>query len=102
MPGFASPKESFSFDKKMTKEELIRAMRFFVSAEYEAVQMYMQIAEVSDNELVKEALISISEEELVHVGEFLELINELDPSEKEFYQEGRQEIGDMRGSNNED
>jgi len=32
-------------DRKLTHEELVRAIRFMVASEYEATQMYMQLAE---------------------------------------------------------
>jgi len=39
---------------KLGDEELIRAIRFMVAAEYEAVQLYMQLAESTDNKLAVE------------------------------------------------
>jgi len=56
MPDFGSPFAGLANDRKLTDEELIRAVRFMVSAEYEAVQLYMQLAESTDNELAKEVL----------------------------------------------
>jgi rubrerythrin len=38
-------------DRKLTNEELIRAIRLMISAEYDAVKMYMQLAESIDNKL---------------------------------------------------
>ena len=54
----------------LTDEELIRSIRFMVAAEYEAIQLYMQLAESTDNELAKDVLIDIADEERVHAGEF--------------------------------
>ena len=31
-------------DRKVTNEELIRVIRFMITAEYEAIQMYVQLA----------------------------------------------------------
>jgi rubrerythrin len=42
-----------AFDRKLSNEELIRAIRFMVAAEYEAVQLYMQLAESTDNKLAQ-------------------------------------------------
>ena len=39
MPEFGSPFSGLKNDRKLTKDELIRAIRFMVAAEYEAVQM---------------------------------------------------------------
>ena len=63
-----------------------------VAAEYEATQLYMQLAESTDNKLAVEVLKEIADEELVHVGEFLRLLHELAPDEEKFYAKGAKEI----------
>lgn len=70
----------------------MRAIRFMVAAEYEATQLYMQLAESIDNELAKDVLVDIANEERVHAGEFLRLLLELEPDEKKFYEEGKDEV----------
>ena len=92
MPEFGSPFSGLANDRKLTKEELIRAIRFMVAAEYEAVQMYMQLAESTNNKLAKDVLKDIADEERVHAGEFLRLLHELAPDEKKFYAEGAEEV----------
>jgi rubrerythrin len=69
-----------------------------IAAEYEAVQLYMQLADSTDNLLAKAVLQDISEEELVHAGEFLRLLKELDPNEEKFYKEGAEEVEEMMSS----
>ena len=49
MPEFGSPFSGLANERKLTQKELIRAIRFMVAAEYEAVQLYMQLAESTDN-----------------------------------------------------
>ncbi len=92
MPEFASPFSGLASDRKLTHEELIRAIRYMVAAEYEAIQLYVQLAESTDNELAKEVLYDIADEEKVHAGEFLRLLKELAPDEEGFYQEGYGEV----------
>ena len=92
MPEFASPFSGLAHDRTLTHEELVRAIRFMVAAEYEAVQMYVQLAESIDNELAKEVLYDIANEEKVHAGEFLRLLKELAPDEEGFYLEGYEEV----------
>jgi rubrerythrin len=92
MPDFGSPFSGIANDRKLTKEELIRAIRFLVAAEYEAVQMYMQLAESTDNKLAIAVLKDIADEERVHAGEFLRLLKELAPDEEGFYSEGAEEV----------
>ena len=92
MPDFGSPFSGLAQDKKLTNEELIRAIRFMVAAEYEAIQLYMQLAELIDNKLAIEVLTDIADEERVHAGEFLRLLIELAPDEEKFYEEGIKEV----------
>ena len=95
MPDFGSPFSGLAKDRKLTKEELIRAIRFMVAAEYEAVQLYMQLAESTDNALAIKVLKDIADEELVHAGEFLRLLKELAPDEERFYVKGAKEVEEM-------
>ena len=92
MPDFGSPFSGLANDRKLTNEELIRAIRFMVAAEYEATQLYMQLAESTTNKLVVEVLKEIADEELVHVGEFLRLLHELAPDEEKLYAKGAKEV----------
>ena len=92
MPEFGSPFSGAAKDRKLTDQELIRAIRFMVAAEYEAIQLYMQLAESTDNKLAIEVLKDIADEERVHAGEFLRLLHELAPDEQKFYDEGAEEV----------
>ncbi|MBP1745340.1 MAG: hypothetical protein H6Q58_2318 [Firmicutes bacterium] len=92
MPDFGHPFAGLAKERKLTDEELVRAIRFMVSAEYEAIQMYMQLAESTDNKLAAEVLKDIADEERVHAGEFLRLLKELAPDEEKFYEEGAREV----------
>jgi len=92
MPDFGSPFAGLAKDRKLTDQELIRAIRFMVAAEYEAIQMYMQLAESTDNKLAQEILRDIADEERVHAGEFLRLLKELAPDEEKFYEQGAKEV----------
>jgi len=92
MPEFGSAFSGLAKDRKLTEQELVRAIRFMVAAEYEAVQLYMQLAESTDNKLAVEVLKDIADEERVHAGEFLRLLHELAPDEAKFYAEGAEEV----------
>ena len=92
MPEFANPFSGLKKDHKLTNEELIRAIRFMIAAEYEAIQLYMQLAESTDNKLAQDVLKDIADEERVHAGEFLRLLKELAPDEEKFYTEGAKEV----------
>ena len=92
MPEFGTPFSGLAKDRKITKEELIRAIRFMIAAEYEAIQLYMQLADSTDNKLAQEVLKDIADEERVHAGEFLRLLKQLAPDEEKFYDEGAKEV----------
>ena len=92
MPEFGSPFSGLANDRKLTHEELVRAIRFMVASEYEATQLYLQLAESTDNKLAAKVLKEIADEELVHAGEFLRLLHELAPDEKKFYAKGAKEV----------
>lgn len=92
MPEFCSAFSGLANDRKLTDSELIRAIRFMISAEYEAIQLYMQLAESTDNELARQVLVDIADEERVHAGEFLRVLHELAPDEADFYKEGAGEV----------
>ncbi|HUV39135.1 MAG TPA: ferritin family protein [Planctomycetota bacterium] len=92
MPEFGNPFSGRASDRKLTEAELVRAIRFMVSAEYEAVQLYMQLAESTENQLAKAVLVDIADEERVHAGEFLRVLHELAPDEAKFYAEGAAEV----------
>ena len=87
-----SPFSGLANDRKLTDEELVRAIRFMVAAEYEATQLYTQLAESTDNKLAVQVLKEIADEELVHAGEFLRLLHELAPNEEKFYAKGAKEV----------
>ena len=95
MPTFGSPFSGLANNRKLTNKELIRAVRFTVAAEFEATQLYTQLAESTNNKLAVEVLKDIADEERVHVGEFLRLLHALAPDEKKFYAKGAKEVEDM-------
>ncbi|MFC1842501.1 ferritin family protein [Candidatus Dependentiae bacterium] len=92
---FGNPFSVMKAKRKLTKPELIRAIRLMVAAEYEAVQLYTQLAESTDNKLAKKVLIDIANEEIVHAGEFLKLLKHLAPDEEKHYQEGEKEVQEI-------
>jgi rubrerythrin len=92
MPVFGSPFSELANTRKLTGPELVRAIRFMVASEYEATQMYVQLAESTDNKLAVKVLNDIADEERVHAGEFLRLLNELAPDEAKLYAKGAKEV----------
>jgi len=102
MPVFEDAFSGLKNDRKLTKEELIRAIRFMIAAEYEAVQLYIQLAESIDDELSIQVLKDIADEEKVHAGEFLKVLKHLAPDEEDFYQEGEKEVDELKLSSKQE
>ncbi len=94
MPEFVNP-FSGVVPRKMTKEELIRAVRLNIAAEHEAVHLYMAHADATDDELAKRVLTDIADEEREHIGEFMELLRRLAPEEATLLDAGRKEVEEM-------
>jgi len=95
MPDFGNPFAGLAEKRELTKAELIRAIRFMVSTEYEAIQLYMQLAESTDNKLTIAVLKDIADEEIVHAGELLKLLSVLAPGEEKLYADGALEVEEM-------
>jgi rubrerythrin len=95
MPEFSNPFTVLKNERNLSQQELVRAIRFMIAAEYEAIQLYQQTAESTDNQLAREVLLDIANEEKEHAGEFLRLLRELEPEEEKFYREGYEEVEEM-------
>lgn len=98
MPEFVNPFSGTVPGRKLTDEELIRAIRLDIAAEHEAVHLYMAHAEATDNQAAREVLIDVANEEREHIGEFERLLEILTGGEERHWREsGRQEVNEMLG-----
>jgi rubrerythrin len=95
MPEFLNPFTGVVPGRKLTHSELVRALRLDLSAEQEAVHLYLSHADATDNELAKKVLTDIADEERVHAGEFQRLINILLSDEEALLKEGAQEVNQI-------
>ena len=95
MANFSKPFVGNVPDRKMTLEELVRALRLNVTAEEEATFLYMAHAEATDHPLAKKVLIDVANEERVHVGEFNRLIQILTGDEDTLFAKGAAEVDEM-------
>ena len=98
MPEFVNPFSGILPERKLTHEELIRALRLDLAAEHEAVHAYMAHADATDNPLAKAVLIDIANEERVHAGEFARLISLLTGDEDEHLGKGALEVDAIAAS----
>jgi rubrerythrin len=85
---------SANVERKMTKKELVQAIRADLSGELEAIYGYDAHVQATDDPVAKAVLSDIRDEERAHMGELLTLLKYLDPSEGVHYKEGKQEVMD--------
>ena len=95
MPEFLNPFSGKAPDRKLTTEELVRAIRLNLAAEHEAVHLYMAHADATDHPLARKVLIDIANEERVHAGEFSRLLEILTGDEDKWLAEGAEEVDEM-------
>ncbi|MGD2174981.1 MAG: ferritin family protein [Candidatus Brocadiaceae bacterium] len=95
MPEFVNPFSGTVPDRKLSKEELIRAIRLNIAAEHEAVHLYEAHADATDHPLAQEVLHDIANEEREHIGEFQRLLSILAPDEDGFIAHGKAEVDEM-------
>lgn len=104
MASFANPFNG-NVERKLTKEELIQAIRLDIAGELEAIYVYDAHYLATDDPVAKEVLGDIRDEEKAHIGELMTLLRILDPKEAEQFELGAQEVREMlqsMGTNRED
>lgn len=94
MPAFPNP-FSGNIDRKITKAELLQAIRIDMASELEAIYLYEAHALATDDPLVKKVLRDIRDEEKAHVGELTALMRYLDPDMTEHLLSGENEVKEM-------
>ena len=94
MADFAHP-YACELPRKMTKEEIIQAIRLDLSSELEAAYLYESLVMATDDPVVQAVLSDIRNEEKEHFGELMALLRYLDPTQKWFWDEGEGEVVEM-------
>ncbi len=95
MPEFSQPFSGNNCKKKLNSDELIRAIRFAIASEFEAIQLYEQLRDSIDDEKAKKLLTEVAGDEKEHVGNFLHLLKILAPDEEKYYKEGWHEATEV-------
>ncbi len=82
--------------ENVKKEDLDKEiLRAGVIAELDAINLYEQMAAMSQNEKVKRILLDVAKEEKTHVGEFLTLLLGSDKQQQVELEEGRKEVAEL-------
>lgn len=94
MPNFANPFQG-NVNRKLTKEELIQAIRLDIAGELEAIYVYDAHVIATDDPVAKKVIADIRDEEKAHVGELMTLLRHLDPQEAAHFISGENEVKEM-------
>lgn len=79
--------------EKLKKENLDKEiLRVGMIAELDAVNLYEQMAAVTQNENIRKTLLDIAKEEKTHLGEFQALLLKEDKEQEKELEEGKKEI----------
>jgi rubrerythrin len=81
--------------KKLSREELVQAVRLSIIAELDAINLYLQLSSATDDPLARKVFEDIAREEKTHVGEFLTLLEKLDPEQVKELEKGKKEIKEL-------
>jgi len=83
--------------RKMDAAELTRAIMQDIAAELDAVAVYQAHIDATDDERAKKVLAHARDDEKEHVGEFLALLEILDPKQAEYIKKGKAEVTELLG-----
>jgi len=83
--------------KKVEKENLDREiLRLGMIAELDAVSLYEQLADMTEDKVIKKVLLDIAKEEKTHIGEFQALLLEKDKEQVEELKKGKEEVEELK------
>ena len=83
---------------RVKKEDLDKEiLRVGVIAELDAINLYEQMAAMTENENIKKILLDIAKEEKTHVGEFQALLLKQDGEQIRELEEGKKEVDELIG-----
>ena len=82
--------------EKIAEEDLDKEiLRAGIMAELDAINLYEQMASMTQNEKIKTVLRDIAKEEKTHVGEFQALLLKEDEEQKKELEKGREEVSEL-------
>ncbi len=82
--------------EKLKKEDLDREiLRAGIIAELDAINLYEQMANMTQNENIKKVLMEIAREEKTHVGEFQTLLLNQDREQQSELEKGKTEVDEL-------
>ena len=91
MTDFVAINNVYKTNKKLGPVEMLRAIKLAIASEFEAIQIYQQIMESTDDKRIINVLKEITNDEKHHAGGLYKLLEFLSPSDAEEYEYGYQE-----------
>jgi rubrerythrin len=83
--------------ERIAKQDLDKEiLRAGIVAELDAINLYEQLAAMTENRNIKRILLDIAKEEKTHAGEFQALLLEADKEQEKGLEEGRKEVDEMK------
>ena len=70
-------------------------MRFTIIAELDVINLYEQMAYVTQNKNIRKLLLDVAKEEKTHVGEFQALLLMEDKEQEKEWKEGKREVEEL-------
>ena len=84
--------------EKVKQEDIDKEiLRAGLIAEFDAINLYEQMAAMTKNENIKKVLLDIAKEEKEHVGEFQTLLLQVDKEQVSEMEEGKKEVDELLG-----
>ena len=81
-------------NQKDLNKEILRAA---IVAELDAISLYEQMADLTENDEVRRVLLDVAKEEKTHVGEFQALLLEQDEEQLKELEAGKKEVEEELG-----
>jgi rubrerythrin len=81
-------------NKADLNKEILRAA---IIAELDAVNLYEQMAHLTDDPHIRTILLDVAKEEKTHIGEFQTLLLRLDEQQAKEMEHGREEVEELIG-----
>ena len=91
MAEFLEISSVYKTGKKLGPVEMLRAIKLAIASEFEAIQVYQQIMESTDDKRIINVLKEITNDEKHHAGGLYKLLELLSPSDLKEYEHGYDE-----------
>ena len=89
-----TPVDLNKVDKKNIDKELLRVS---IIGELDTINLYEQVAALTQNEAIRAQILDIAKEEKTHIGELQTLLLQLDKEQADELEHGKREVEELAG-----